>query len=138
MEYCSTKTAHPLNCIFYKQKDGVSVVSSLGPVLANIIMTELGKKVVAALFQQNKKFYTRSLHNSLLLGKEDGTSYILEKFNAIYKNLKFTTDCFDDDKVHFLDILTDRTETDLFYKPTHAGQYSNITINVHWNYKAYP
>ena len=36
-----TKTAFSFNNKLYQQKDGVSMGSSLGPVLANIIMTEL-------------------------------------------------------------------------------------------------
>ena len=34
------KTAFTFNNIIYEQKDGVSMRASLGPVLANIIMTE--------------------------------------------------------------------------------------------------
>lgn len=34
----------------------------------------------------------------------------------------FTIERFDDDKVYFLDILIDKTKTDLYYKPTNAGQ----------------
>ena len=36
-----TKTAFLFNNIIYEQKDGVSMDSVLGPVMANIIMTEL-------------------------------------------------------------------------------------------------
>ena len=36
-----TKTAFLFNNIIYEQKDGVSMGSVLGPVMANIIMTEL-------------------------------------------------------------------------------------------------
>ena len=47
-----------------------------------------------------------------------------------YKNLKFTIDRSNDGKVHFLDIHFDKTETDLYYKPAHTGQYFNITSNA--------
>ena len=42
---CS-KTAFMCDGIIYEQTDGVSMGASLGPVLANIIMTELEKAVV--------------------------------------------------------------------------------------------
>ena len=40
------KTAFLCNNVIYEQKDGVSMGASLGPVLANIIMTELEHGVV--------------------------------------------------------------------------------------------
>ena len=86
-------------------------------------MIELEKKVAAPLFQQNQ-INTRFVDDTLLLAKEDGISYISEKFNAVHKNLKFIIERFDDDKVPFSDILIDKTETDLYYKPAHTGQYS--------------
>ena len=42
---CCRKAAFSFNNIFYKEKDGVSMGSSLGSVLANIIMTELELKI---------------------------------------------------------------------------------------------
>ena len=41
-----TKTAFSFNNIIYEQKEGVSMGSSLGPIMANIIMTELEDKVI--------------------------------------------------------------------------------------------
>ena len=44
-----TKTAFSFNNKIYKQIDGVLMGSPLGPVLANIIMTELEKIIVKDL-----------------------------------------------------------------------------------------
>ena len=44
-----TKTAFSFNNITYEQKDSVSMGSSLGPNMANIIMTELENKVIKPL-----------------------------------------------------------------------------------------
>ena len=46
MKDCCMKTVFSFNNIIYKQKDGASMGPSLGPVLANIIMMELEKKIV--------------------------------------------------------------------------------------------
>ena len=59
--------------------------------------------------------------------------FILDKFNLFHKNL--TIDRFDDNNIHFLDIAIDKNKTDLYYKPTHTGQYSDINSKVPWNYK---
>ena len=40
---CCCKTIFSYNGNFYKQVDGVSIGISLGPVLSNIVMTELNK-----------------------------------------------------------------------------------------------
>ena len=45
------KTAFSFNNTIYEQKDGVSMGSSLGPVLANVIMTEFEKYIVDQLLQ---------------------------------------------------------------------------------------
>ena len=50
-----TKTAFSFNNNLYEQTDGVAMGSSLGPVLANIIMTELENQVGTI------KFYVRHM-----------------------------------------------------------------------------
>ena len=41
-----TKTAFTFNGVIYKQRDVVYMGSSLGPVLANVIITEFEEKVI--------------------------------------------------------------------------------------------
>ena len=43
-------------------------------------------------------------------------------------------DRFDGNNVHFLDIAIDKIDTVLYYKPTHAGQYSSFNCSLLWNY----
>ena len=47
-----TKTVFSFNSKFYKQVDGVSMGSPFGPVLANIIMTELERTIVKLLISR--------------------------------------------------------------------------------------
>ena len=69
---CCTKTVFSFNNNIYKQKDGVSLGSSLGPILANIIMTELEKIIVKPMIEsQLLKYHTRCVDDTLLLAKED-------------------------------------------------------------------
>ena len=130
------KTAFSYNNKLYKQIDGVSMGSSLGPVLANIIMTELEKIVVSDLINSGLiKFYIRYVDDALLLAKEDDIGNIVQQFNAFDDNLKSTIDKFTDNDVHFLDIKFDHNESDLFYKTTHTGQYIDFTSQAPWNLK---
>ena len=99
-------------------------------------MTELELKIVNPLIDSGKtKFYTRFVDDTLLLAKEEDINYIFNKFNPFHPSLQFTLDHFDNGKVHFLDISIDKNKTDLHYKPTHAGKYSDISSNTPWNYK---
>ncbi|XP_066930298.1 uncharacterized protein [Clytia hemisphaerica] len=117
------KTAFTFNEKLFEQIDGVSMGSSLGPVLANIIMTQFEIKIVNELIEKNYiKHYMRFVDDTLLLIKPNDIPYILNKFNSFDKNLQFTVDTFDDKNVHFLDIKINGTETDIFYKPTHTGK----------------
>ena len=62
------KTASSFNDNVYKQTDGVSMGSSLGPVIANIFMTELEKFILDELINDNiVKFFIRYVDDTLLL-----------------------------------------------------------------------
>ena len=101
-DFC-TKTAFSFNGIIRKQKDGVTMASSLGPFIANIIMTEFEKVIVEPLITSgNVKFYTRHVDDTLLLAKEKDIMFVFDKFNLFHKNLKFTLDGFGDNNIHFL------------------------------------
>ena len=44
-------------------------------------------------------------------------------------------DCFNGSIVHVLDIPIDKTDTELYYKSSHTGQYSSFNSNPPRNYK---
>ena len=72
----------------YQQKDGVSMGSSLGPVLANIIMTELGDVVTKPLIANGTiKFYTRFVDDTLLVIKPGNVKKVHNALNQFDKNL---------------------------------------------------
>ena len=109
------KTAFSFNANVHKQTDGVSMGSSLGPVIANIFMTELEKFILDELINDNiVKFYIRYVDDTSLLVKPEDTDKILKKFNSYDKNIQFTVDKFLNGNVHFLDI-TD-INADIYFK----------------------
>ena len=55
--------------------------------------------------------------------------------NSFDKNLQFTIDEFVDKNVHFLDIKINKTETDVFHKPTNTGQYCHFSSQIPWRLK---
>ena len=67
---CCSKTIFSFDDQLCEQTDGVSMGSSLGLVLTNIVLTELEKIVVSDLIRcDTKKFYKRYVDDTLLLIK---------------------------------------------------------------------
>ena len=90
-----TKTAFSFNNIIYEKKDSVSMSSSLGPVMTNIITTDLENKVIELLINDDPiKFYCRYVDNTLHVFKPQGVSRIPKLLNSFTKNLTFTANLF--------------------------------------------
>ena len=134
---CCTKTTFSFNDQLYEQIDGVCMGSSLGPTIANIIMTELEKEILPKLIETGIiKSYIRYVDDTLVMIKNEDIEKVLKRFNAFDENLKFTVDKFEDSVIHFLDILIDKNgNTDIYTKPTNTGQYTNFDSYVPWRYK---
>ena len=104
------KTAFSHNNKVYKQIDSVSMGSSLGPILANIIMMKLEEIVVSDLINSSLiKFYIKYVDDTLLLAKENEIANIVQ-FNAFDGYLKSI-------------------------KTTHRGQYIDFTSQIPWKLK---
>ena len=134
---CCTKTTFSFNNKLYDQIDGVCMGSSLGPVLANIIMTELEKNILPSLIESGIiKSYIRYVDDTLVLIKESEIQNVIDTFNSFDRNLKFTVDTFEDGNIHFLDIsvLPDGS-TEVYSKPTNTGLYSHYKSYIPWKYK---
>ena len=102
--------------------------SALGPVLANIILSEFEKLIVSDLIKSGViRFYRRYVDDSLVLINPSDIPAVLDKFNSFDKNLQFTVDTFPDNVIHFLDILISSDNTDVYYKSTHNGQYTHFS-----------
>ena len=121
------KTAFSLNNKMYEQINGVSMGGSLGPVLANIIMTEFEKVVVENLIKTSiVKLYARYVDDTLLVIKRKDIDFILQKFNSFDKSLKFTIDTFEHCVPHFLYIEICPNGLGIYHRHTETGQYNNI------------
>ena len=78
--------------------------SSLGPVLANIIMTELDVVIKPLIANGTIKFYTRFVDVTLLVIKPDNVKEVHNSLNKFDKNLLFTVDMFQNKVPHFLNL----------------------------------
>ena len=135
IDTCS-KTAFSCNNILYEQIDGVSMGACLGPVLANIIMTELEKVVVDRMIDSGLiKFYARYVDDTLLLVKPADVDEILQKFNRFHRNLEFTVDKFENCVPHFLDLEIHPDGISIYRKDTHTAQFVNYNSYTKLNHK---
>ena len=132
-----TKTSFSFDNVFYQQCAGLSLGSSLGPVLANIILTQFENVIVKPLIETSVlKFYCKYVDDTLVMIKKDKIQHVLNSFNSFDKNLRFTVDTFDDGNIHFLDIkILNNGETDIYIKDTNTGLYVQYHSYEHWNTK---
>ena len=122
MKDLCTKTVFSFDGKTCKQIDCEPMGSSLGPVLANVIMTEFGRLVVNKVIKDGLiKFYIRYVDDTLVLAKVEDIDNIMKQFNSFDKSIQFTVDKFEDGILHFLDIKINDSVADLYYKTTHTG-----------------
>ena len=116
--------------VILEQIDGVSMGACLGPVLANMIMTEL---VVDDLINSGLiKFYVRYVDNTLKTEDIDG---IITRFNNFYPKVEFTVDKFEDSIPHFLDLEIHPDGLSVYRKDTHTAQFVNNNSFTKFNHK---
>ena len=119
-----------------KQKEGVSIGSTLETLLANVLMTELEKDIIQKLVNKTFiKFYTRYVDATLLLVKDEDIDPIFKELNSHNKSIKLLTDGFTNEDVNFLDIKIHQNNTDIFHEDTHTGQYINYRSETPWKLK---
>ena len=135
LDTCS-KTAFTCNNVILEQIDGVSMGACLGPVLANIIMTELERVIVDNMINSGLiKFYVRYVDDTLLLVKPNDIEQIITKFNDFHPNLEFTVDKFEDCVPHFLDLEIHPDGLSIYRKDTHTAQFVNYNSFTKFNHK---
>ena len=79
--------------------------SSLGSVLANIIMTELEDVIIKPLINDGTiEFFSPFVDNTLLVMKPENVSQVYKALNKFVNNLGFTVDMFQNEVPHFLDL----------------------------------
>ena len=122
----------------YIQIDGVAMGSPLGPIIANIFMAAMERKVSGSINQF--VLYKRYVDDILVVAdKREKIQLLLEQFNSVHKNLSLTCEYEKDNQLPFLDILISRRidgtiSRSVYHKPTWSGQYLSFysfTPNQH-------
>ena len=95
--------------------------SSPGPVVANIIMTELENTIIKPLINDNTiKFYSCFIDDTLLVVEAEHIPRIHNLLNQFDHNLQFTVDTFKVEIPHFLDLEISNNGLSIYRKDTHT------------------
>ena len=106
--------------------------SSLGPLLANIIMTELERTIIKKFIDDKiLLFYGRYVNDTLVVIKKEHLQLVHNALNSFDKNLKF----IDNVVPHFLDTEIHPDGLSIYCKDTNTGQYSHFDSYSPWRYK---
>ena len=105
--------------------------SPLGPVLANIFMTELEIARIPSLrnYLQNWK---RFLDDTFVFMLPDKIGYIENQLNSFEKNIQFTFEIKEDNKLAFLDVMVIRNPNDTINTAVYR-EPTNTDIYIDWH-----
>ena len=110
--YLCTKHVHfSYGKRIYIQVDGVAMESPLGPILANIVMTELEIAMIPSLgnYLQNWKQF---LDDTFAFVLPDKIGYTVNQLNSFDENIQFTFEMEVKNKLAFPDVTVIRNTND--------------------------
>ena len=112
----------------YQENDGVAMGSPLGPVLACIFMVDLDTKIIPTV-TDSISHWRRYVDDTFVFVKKGCVEHVLAPLNSFHKNIQFTYELENQNKLPFLDILLIRTgtkiETTVYRKSTNNDIYLN-------------
>lgn len=140
LEICTKNSHFQFNGIFYDQIDGVAMGSPLGPLFANVFMSNFERLHRKRLEELGVKIWLRYVDDVFAsIEEENKATEILKFLNQQHPNIKFTIECEQEGKLPFLDTLVYRGQTTyhttIFRKKTFTGVYLNWTSLTSKKYK---
>ena len=85
----------------YQQIDGVARGSPLGPVIANIFMSELEQTLVPSL-SDDVSLWTRYVDDTFSFVRQGSIQKVLDCLNGFHPSIQFTHESEVDGKIFFL------------------------------------
>ena len=125
----------------YCQVDGVAMGSPLGPTLANAFMCHLEKAFLKSFPEdQLPLIYKRYVDDVFLVFRsEEHVEPFLKFMNSLHKNIEFTCEREENNKLSFIGVDVERGEgnfvTSVFRKPTYTGLLTKFDSFIPERYK---
>ena len=125
----------------YEQIGGMAMGSPLGPIFANIFLCSH-----ESIWLQNcpvefkPLFFRRYVDDCFVIFRShDHVTPFLNYLNSQHKNIKFTHESEQNNKLPFLDIFIEKADakfsTSVYRKPTYTGLLTNFDSFIPLNYK---
>ena len=132
LETATSRTHFQFNGKIFSQVDGVAMGSPVGPLIANIFMVYLEKKLMKQLEQRGLVYWKRYVDDTLAIIKKDADiNKLLTILNSFHSSIQFTIEPENekDQSIPFLDILIRRHSvrktswfsSSIYKKPTFTG-----------------
>ena len=110
----------------YQQNDGVAMDFPLGPVLAGIFMVELERRIIPTVTDRISH-WRRYVDDTFVFIKKGSVEHVLARLNSFHKNIQFTYELENQNKLPFLDVLLirrgNKIETTVYRKSTNNDIY---------------
>ena len=100
---CTKEMHFSFNGKMYQQIDGVAMGSPLGPIIANIFMSELEQTLVPTL-TDDVSLWTRYVDDTFAFVREGSVQKVLDCLNGFHPSIQFTHECEVDGTIAFLDV----------------------------------
>ena len=129
LELCTKDMHFAFDGKIYRQVDGVAMGSPLGPVIANIFMVELEKRLIPTMSDKISLWF-RYVDDTFTFIKKGQVDRVIQILNGFHESIKFTFEKETDGCLSFLDVKviknTDGSfETDIHRKKTDTNVYLN-------------
>jgi hypothetical protein len=137
---CTTQSHFQFDKCYYEQIDGVAMGSPLGPLFANVFMSNFENKLMKELRELGLSVWLRYVDDVFAtVEKEEDAEKILEFLNRQHPNIRFTIEKEANGRLPFLDTEVIRCvgkyTTTVYHKPTFTGVYLNWTSLTARKYK---
>ena len=131
LNLCTKDMHFTFNNKTYKQNDGASMGNPLGPVIANIFVTELECTVVPTIRDLLPE-WIRYVDDMFTLVKKGELGNVLDALNSFHDDIKFTHETERNQCIPFLDVLVRRKENGNFATSVYRKKTSS-DIYINWN-----
>ena len=131
LENVTSNTYFLFNNIYYKQVDGLAMGSPLSATLANIFLCYYERTWIGECPLQFKPlYYKRFMDDTFIVfdNSEQATNF-LTYMNNRHPNIKFTMEVENDNKLPFLDLLIEKSETTLNVNIYRKPSYTDLGVN---------
>ena len=130
---CLQESIFTFNNKLFKQIDGVSMGSRLGPIIANIFMDYFECQHINELTKLGVKLWLRYVDDTfVVINNKNQADKILDYLNKCHPTIKFTIEKETNNEINFLDVKIKREldgtiTTSTYRKPTFTG------VMLNWN-----